>query len=73
MTINQAESRNSRFRRMQIGQPHRLGLAHLSNDANEAAYREGTRRRANGEISCDILTKCAHAPPRGEQVWVMAG
>ncbi len=32
-TINQAESYNSRFRRMQIGQHHQFGLAHLANYA----------------------------------------
>jgi transposase-like protein len=62
-TINQAESYNARFRRMQIGQHHHFGLAHLANYANEAAYREDTRRWSNGEIFDDILTKCAHTPP----------
>jgi transposase-like protein len=62
-TQNQAESYISRFRRMQIGQHHHFGLAHLANYANEAAYREDTRRWSNGEIFYDILTKCAHTPP----------
>jgi transposase-like protein len=62
-TDNQAESYISRFRRMQIGQHHHFGLAHLANYANEAAYREDTRRWSNGAIFTDILTKCAHTRP----------
>ncbi|WP_295429087.1 IS1595 family transposase [uncultured Thiodictyon sp.] len=62
-TDNQAESLFSRFRRMQIGQHHHFGLAHLANYANEAAYREDTRRWSNGEIFSDILTKCARTRP----------
>ncbi len=42
---------------------HHFGLAHLANDTNEAASREVTRRRSNGESFRDILTKCAHTPP----------
>ena len=66
-TINQAESYNSRFRRMQIGQHHQFGLANLANYANEAAYREDTRRWSNGEIFRDILTKCAQTPPHRDR------
>ena len=62
-TDNQAESYIARFRRMQIGQHHHFGLAHLANYANEAAYREDTRRWSNGEIFTDILSKCAHTRP----------
>jgi len=62
-TNNQAESYIARFRRMQIGQHHHFGLANLANYANEAAYREDTRRWSNGEIFTDILTKCAHTRP----------
>jgi hypothetical protein len=62
-TQNRAESSISRFRRMQIGQHHHFGLAHLANYANAAAYREDTRRWSNGEIFRDILTKCAPTPP----------
>jgi transposase-like protein len=58
-TNNQAESYFSRFRRMEIGQNHKFGLRYLANYANEAAYREDTRRLSNGEIFRDILTKCA--------------
>ncbi len=55
---NQAESYFSRFRRMEIGQTHKFGLRYLANYANEAAYREDTRRQSNGEIFHDILRKC---------------
>lgn len=57
-TNNQAESYFSRFRRMEIGQTHKFGLRYLANYANEAAYREDTRRHSNGEIFRDILVKC---------------
>ncbi len=61
-TNNQAESYFSRFRRMEIGQTHKFGTRYLANYANEAAYREDTRRQSNGEIFRDILTKCARTP-----------
>ena len=51
---NQAESFFSRFRRMQIGTHHKLSNLYLSNYANEAAYREDTRRLSNGAIFRDI-------------------
>ena len=57
-TNNQAESYFSRFRRMEIGQTHQFGLRYLANYANEAAYREDTRRQGNGEIFRDIVLKC---------------
>lgn len=60
-TNNQAESFFSRFRRFQIGQVHRITAKYLDNYANEMAYREDTRRWANGNIFLDILTKCASA------------
>lgn len=60
-TNNQAESFFSRFRRFQIGQVHRITAKYLDNYANEMAYREDTRRWANGNIFLDILTKCAKA------------
>jgi len=58
-TNNLAESYLSRFRRMQYGQTHKFGNLYLANYANEAAYREDTRRWANGEIFADIMKKCA--------------
>ncbi len=57
-TNNQAESYFSRFRRMEIGQTHKFGTRYLANYANEAAYREDTRRQSNGEIFRDVLSKC---------------
>lgn len=56
---NQSESFNARFRRMQYGQCHRIGLLYLSNYANEIAYREDTRALDNGSIFKDIMGKCA--------------
>jgi len=44
---------------MEIGQTHKFGPRYLANYANEAAYREDTRRQSNGEIFRDILGKCA--------------
>jgi hypothetical protein len=61
-TNNQAKSYMTRFRRMPFGQHHHFGLAYLANDANEAAYREDTRRWSNGEIFRDLLSKCARTP-----------
>ena len=58
-TNNLAESYFSRFRRMQYGQVHKFGNLYLANYANEAAYREDTRRWANGAIFTDIVKKCA--------------
>ncbi|MGB8348615.1 MAG: IS1595 family transposase [Ktedonobacteraceae bacterium] len=58
-TNNLAESYFARFRRMQYGQTHKFGNLYLANYANEAAYREDTRRWANGKIFTDIMTKCA--------------
>lgn len=60
-TNNQAESYFSRFRRMQVGQHHKFGVIHLASYANEAAYREDTRRKPNGWIFLDILTHCARS------------
>lgn len=58
-TNNLAESYFSRFRRMQYGQIHKFGNEYLANYANEAAYREDTRREPNGAIFMDIVKKCA--------------
>jgi len=55
---NQAESYFARFRRMENGVIHRMGNLYLSNYANEIAYREDTRRWANGEIFKDISNRC---------------
>jgi transposase-like protein len=58
ITNNLAESYFARFRRMQYGQVHKFGNLYLANYANEAAYREDTRRWSNGAIFNDILKKC---------------
>ncbi|KAB0614450.1 transposase [Campylobacter hyointestinalis] len=55
---NQSESYNSRFRRLQYRQCHKLGTLYLSNYANEIVCLEDTRRFNNGFIFRDILKKC---------------
>lgn len=62
VTNNLAESYFSRFRRMQYGQMHKFGNLYLDNYANEAAYREDTRRMDNQAIFDDIAEKCANTP-----------
>jgi transposase-like protein len=59
---NQAESYFSRFRRMQMGQMHKLGTKYLDSYANEIGFREDTRRWDNGKIFVVITTKCARSP-----------
>lgn len=49
------------------GQMHKFGVMYLANYANEATYREDTRRWSNREIFTDILTKCAQT--RTHQDW----
>ena len=56
---NQAESFFSRFRRMQLGQVHKFGNLYLNRYANEAAFREDTRRKPNGDIFKDVMGRCA--------------
>lgn len=48
----------NRFRRMQIGQVHKISDKHLSGSSKEVAYREDTRNISNGIIVKDILIKC---------------
>lgn len=55
---NQAESYFARLRRMQYGQYHRIGDKYLSSYANEAAYREDSRRQSNGRIMKDMTMRC---------------
>lgn len=59
---NQCESFNARFRRMQIGQCHKISNKYLAVYANEIAYREDTRRWDNKTIFDDILIRCASSP-----------
>lgn len=56
---NQAESFFARFHRMQYGQNHRMSNLYMDRYANEAAYREDTRRISNGEIFSNIMKRCA--------------
>lgn len=63
---NQAESYFSRFRRMQYGQTHKMSNLYMDRYANEAAYREDTRRISNGEIFHDIVSRCAASSPSKE-------
>jgi transposase-like protein len=58
-TNNLAESYFSRFRRMQYGQMHKFGNLYLANYANEAAFREDTRRQSNGAIFLEVTKRCA--------------
>ncbi len=58
-TNNLAESYFSRFRRMQYGQVHKFGNQYLDNYANEAAFREDTRRLSNGAIFAEVTKRCA--------------
>ena len=60
---NQAESFFSRFRRMQYGQTHKMDNIYMDRYANEAAYREDARRKPNGDIFADIVTRCATSKP----------
>jgi transposase-like protein len=55
---NQAESFFSRFRRMQLGQVHKFGNLYLNRYVNEAAFREDTRRKSNGEIFFNFMERC---------------
>ena len=67
VTNNMAESFFSRFRRMQYGQCHKFGNLHLASYANEAAFREDTRRLSNGAIFVEVTTRCAKT--RASRVW----
>ena len=58
-TNNLAESYFARFRRMQYGQMHKFGNLYLANYANEAAFREDTRRQSNGAIFLEVAKRCA--------------
>ena len=60
---NQAESFFSRMRRMHLGQNHKFGNNYLDRYAREAAYREDTRRKPNGYIFNDVMTRCATKRP----------
>lgn len=67
VTNNMAESFFSRFRLMQYGQMHKFGNMHLASYANEAAFREDTRRQSNGEIFMEVTKR--YAKTRASRVW----
>lgn len=62
-STNLADSFFSRIRRMQVGYMRLFGKLYLNRYANEAAYRENTRRQSNGSIFKDIMTRRANAKP----------
>lgn len=55
---NQAESYIARFRRMLMGQVHKVGTKNLEAYANEAAFREDLRRQSNGVFVREVVRKC---------------
>lgn len=62
---NQAESFIARFRRLLMGQIHKLQRKYLDVYAHEIAFREDNRRQPNGDNFRTILGKClALAPSR---------
>lgn len=60
---NQAESYISRFRRMMMGQIHRLNRKYLDVYAAEVAFREDNRRESNGSFVKDVVQKCLLTGP----------
>lgn len=63
---NQAESYNSRLRRMEIGVIHRLTGKYVQDYANEIAYREDNRKKSNGGLLEDIARKFIKSEKSGE-------
>lgn len=63
---NQAESYFGRFRRMCMGQIHRLNRKYLDVYANEVAFREDWRRIGNGEFLRELLSRCLRTPPSSD-------
>ena len=64
---NQAESYFSRLRRAELGQHHHISGKYLAAYAVEAAWREDTRRKANGSLHT-LVTGVALAHPVS-RVW----
>ncbi len=60
--INLCESLFIRFRRLQLGQTHKLTGRYLLNYAYEVAYRDDHRRWSNGAIMMDMLGKALRTP-----------
>src|SRR6202047_5094194 len=65
--VNQAESYFSRLRRAEIGQHHRISGHLLHQYANEAAWREDSRRKPNG-TNWNAVISAALAGPKSP-VW----
>lgn len=63
MTLDWYESYIARFRRLLMGQIHKLHRKHLDVYANEIAFREDRRRKCNGGFVREALTKCLGAGP----------
>ncbi len=63
---NLAESYFARFTRCFVGQHHRMSPVYLPYYAQEIAYREDTRRKSNGDIVIDILSKALKSPTSKE-------
>ena len=62
---NQAEEYFSRLRRAEIGIQHHIAGAYLFRYAQESSWREGNRRRSNGEL---VTRVAALAMKRGKSV-----
>lgn len=60
---NQAESYIARFRRLMMGQIHRLNRKYLDVYANEVGVREDHRRVSNGNFVEMLMQKGLHRPP----------
>jgi transposase-like protein len=60
---NQSESYIARFRRMLMGQIHRLKRKYLDVYANEVAFREDHRRVSNGTFVKALLKRCLRRGP----------
>ena len=65
--VNQAESYFSRLRRAEIGQHHRISGHLLHQYANEAAWRENSRRKPNGTNWNTVIGAALTSPK--SRVW----
>jgi transposase-like protein len=61
--INLCENMFARFRRLLVGQTHKLTPKYLANYASETCYRVNTYRWQNGRIMGDILEKALQNGP----------
>ena len=60
---NQAESYIARFRRLVMGQIHKLKRKYLDVYANEVAFREDRRRVSNGSFVRQVMSQCLRSGP----------